>query len=746
MSESCRPLSILLVEDNPNDVELCLRALKRSGIEANSQVVQTAHEFCAAITARDFDIVLTDHGLPGFSVLETLELLQQLEKDIPVIILTGGLPDEQVAEYLDKGAADFVDKGNMNRLPTAIRRTLELMTARKRAADLERQLAGIEESCARLAELSADPHLIESDGAIVYANAPAARLLGAPSEHQLRGKPAAQIWHADSRNSLGQAFAELLTSRAPVSCDARLLRLDGKAVDVKIAATAIIYHGRPSVHITIRDLSGRRRVDAAIKSLSALAESNPYPVFECSRDGKLAYANAPAAELACALGKDNASAILPPESALIVQTCLSTGQKRCDVETTCGGRTLVWDFLPAQQNQVVHVYARDATERQNLEAQLRHAQRLEATGRLATGIAHDFSNILTIIQGHAGLLRAEPNLSHAMRESLQQVVRATQRAAKLTDHLLAFTRKTGMDRQPLDLNQVLADLSALLHRAIGEDIEFEFNYDTNLPAILADRRLIEQCVLNTAINARDTMPAGGQLLVSTSVAEINAAHTAHHPEARAGRFVCLSIVDSGAAVNASHLAAPHEPFSAENPGGNGLSLATVSSIVKQHQGWIELQSCAGQGTAFRFYFPVHTGGSERAKTHKTDRSGAANGETVLLVEDEAPVRAIIRTLLERKGFEVLEAASGIEALALWHQHHAEIRLLLTDVVMPAGLSGPELAEKFRAQKPDLKVLYTSGYTPEAAGPGISEDENSTFLQKPFDALKLADIVRRCLDQ
>jgi two-component system cell cycle sensor histidine kinase/response regulator CckA len=469
------------------------------------------------------------------------------------------------------------------------------------------------------------------------------------------------------------------------------------------------------------------------------AELNPHPVLEFSRDGKLAFANAAATELARALGKEHAGEITPTETVSIVRTCARTRQNKLNVEATLGGHTLLWSFYPTPNDQSVHAYVNDVTEERKLEAQLRHAQRLEVVGRLAMGIAHDFNNLLTVIQGHAGLLRSEANLTPAMGESIQQITRATERAGKLTNQLLAFSRRTNLTPKAVDLNQLLVEMSALLGRTIGEDIEIEFNCDASLPLVHADVHAIEQCVLSIALNAREAMPEGGQLLISTSVAEITAVHAEHHGEARHGHFVCLTVADSG--TGEQTVSRLFNPLWTTKMTGFEFTLGAVKSIVQRHNGWIEVQSQIGEGTTLRIYLPIHAAPAKTAQG--TTAARAPTRETVLVVEDESPVRSIIRTMLERAGFTVLEAGSGIEALAIWHQQHDNIDLLLTDMVMPAGLSGEELAEKFRGQKPSLKVLYTSGYSPRAAGNGMLE--GAAFLEKPFDAAKLSEAVRRCLD-
>jgi signal transduction histidine kinase/DNA-binding response OmpR family regulator len=483
-------------------------------------------------------------------------------------------------------------------------------------------------------------------------------------------------------------------------------------------------------------------------SLAAFVELNPNPVLEFSSDGQLGYFNEAAREMARSLGRQHPNATLPPDISTIIKTCLATGQKKLRVETTLGGRTFSWSFYPIQKNEVVHCYVGDITERRQLEDQLRHSQKLESVGRLAAGVAHDFNNVLTVIQGHTGLLRADPALTPGMSESIQGIARAAERGGKLTSQLLAFSRRNVIQPQRLDLNEVLTNLSSLLHRTLGEDISYQFQYAPDLPALHADPGLVQQVIMNLAVNARDAMPRGGQLVISTAPADIDASYVEHHPgEARSGRFVCLTITDTGCGMDHVTMGRIFEPFftTKEFGKGTGLGLATVYGIVKQHQGWIEVQSQVGQGSTFKIFLPPDATVASPRQEASPDEQALRGTETILVVEDEPPVRWIVKEVLGRYGYNVLEAGNGVEALALWHQHHGEIALLLTDVVMPVGLTGQELAEKFTAHKPGLKVMFISGYSLQVAGRGFSEADGLNFLQKPFDDAKLARAVRRCLD-
>ena len=384
-------------------------------------------------------------------------------------------------------------------------------------------------------------------------------------------------------------------------------------------------------------------------------------------------------------------------------------------------------------------------ERSSLETQLHHSRKMESVGRLAAGVAHDFNNILTVIQGHVGLLRSEPNLRPEMNESLQQVSRATERACKLTTQLLHFSHKHAVQPLRLDLNEVLTSLSMLLQRTLGEDITIQLSYAAELPPTRADRGLLEQLILDLAVNAREMMRTGGQLVISTALVILDPAYLAGRPEARAGRFVCLTFIDTGSGIDQAALARIFDPPSAAGQPvqGGGLMLATAARIAKQHQGWIEAQSKLGQGSTFKVFLPAcDPEGRIDPPAGVVIRGGS---ETILVVEDEAPVLWTTRNILEHYGYRVLEAGGGVEALAIWHQHQNEIALLLTDIVMPVGVSGQELAEQFQNQKPGLKLIYTSGYSVEAAAKSLELSDGINFLQKPYDADTLARTVRRSLD-
>ena len=391
---------------------------------------------------------------------------------------------------------------------------------------------------------------------------------------------------------------------------------------------------------------------------------------------------------------------------------------------------------------------REVAERKKVEAQFLQSQKMEAFGQLAGGVAHDFNNILAVIMGYTSLLMENDELDPAMMTEMKQVYSAGERAANLTRQLLTFSRKKQMEAHPLDLNEVIGNMTKMLGRIIGEDIKLQCNYASNLPTIEADEGMMEQVLMNLAVNARDAMAKGGRLIINTHRAVIDTAHAQGNPEARAGEFVCLSVQDTGCGMTPEIMARIFEPFfTTKGVGkGTGLGLATVFGILKQHQGWVEVESQVGVGTTFKVFLPVTPRTAAGAKSTMAQTTVRGGHETILLVEDEEALRGLTKLVLQRYGYRVLEAASGVEALSVWDQDGGQADLLLTDMVMPDGLTGRELAKKLQARKHNLKVIYTSGYSMDSEGTTFRLREAKRFLQKPYNPQRLAQAIRDCLEE
>ena len=392
--------------------------------------------------------------------------------------------------------------------------------------------------------------------------------------------------------------------------------------------------------------------------------------------------------------------------------------------------------------------ASDITARRELEQQVRQAQKMEAVGQLAGGIAHDFNNLLVVIELHASTLEETLELAPEARDSLQQIVAASERAAQLTKQLLTFSRRAVAQIKETDLGAVTGDLSKLLRRVLGEDVSLETRFASSLPRVRADAGMMEQVLMNLAVNARDAMPRGGRLLVALEAMEIQDPSSEGHPLGRPGCFVCLSVTDTGCGIPEENRARIFEPFftTKEVGQGTGLGLATVFGIVEEHGGWIELESEVGRGTTFLVYLPAQARAVAPEPRAPASVPSPRGSETVLLVEDDAMVRRVARRTLERSGYRVFEAESGPAALERWRMMPRKVDLLLTDLVMPDGMSGREVAARLGELQPGIKVLYTSGYSKDVVSRRLSLAPGHDFLEKPFSASALAQAVRRRLDQ
>jgi PAS domain S-box-containing protein len=504
--------------------------------------------------------------------------------------------------------------------------------------------------------------------------------------------------------------------------------------------------------------------------ISRIMETSPVGIVVANQAGKITFANHRAEEV-LGLSKDaitgGTCSVLDwrmtdpegyplPGQALPLKKVLESGQPVQDfhhaIDRSDSHRTLLSTnatpfFDAAGEINGMVITVEDITERLMLEAQLRQSQKMESVGQLAAGVAHDINNILTVIQGHAGLLLNAVPPGAGSTRSIKQISAAAERGASFIRQLLTFSRKQIFRSKILDLNAVLHNLKGMLPRLIGEDITLETHCQPDLPCIQADTGMVEQIVMNLAVNSRDAMPKGGKLTIATSAAEIDAAYLRQHPEAHVGWFICLTVADTGCGMEPKVLQRIFEPFftTKEVGKGTGLGLATVYGVVKQHHGWLEVQSEVGVGTTFKVFLPV-AGKAGDAPADPSDKSENVRGgkETILLVEDEIGLLELAREILQQYQYRVLIASSGVEALRVWDESNGQIDLLLTDMIMPGGMTGTDLAAELKRRKSGLKVIYASGYSSALTGKDFTQGDN-IFLAKPYQPNQMAQLIRNTLD-
>ena len=604
------------------------------------------------------------------------------------------------------------------------------------------------------------------NGNVLDVNPAACQLQGLARD-QIVGRNVCELVPDEQRDEARRDFRRLVEGSAS-RAEGASVAADGRVTPVEIRATRIQQGGKDALLLHVRDLSDRKQAESALRSSEMLFHS----VWENSVDGMrltdergvIVAVN----EAFCRLvGLKRAELEGRPFTVIyadseqperILKKYQQHFQERvieCQIErhlTLRNGTSVVLEDansfveLRGQPPLLLGLF-RDVTAQKKLEDQLRQSQKMDAIGQLAGGVAHDFNNILTVIHGHASLLLAGGNLTAVGGRSAQQIVQATDRAAGLTQQLLTFSRRQVMQPRRLDLNEVVANMNRRLGRILGEDIALHMTYWPKPPIVSADASMMEQVLLNFAVNARDAMPRGGQLSVRIAVEDLALPHTARHAEARAGRFVCLTASDTGCGIPPEILRRVFEPFftTKEVGKGTGLGLATVYGIVKQHLGWVEVESELGRGANFRVYLPEAANAPQEPEDRDNEPTLRRGSETILVVEDEKPVRELMCSFLQAQGYKILEAESGVGALEVWRQHREQIALLLTDVVMPDCINGRELAETIWAERPNLKVIFTSGYTADVVGKDWAMRRGFNYVQKPYQPRKLASAVRECLD-
>src|SRR5437588_3428761 len=758
---------ILIVEDVPDDAELMKWELRRTLGPCTFVRAQTEDEVVRALHLFGPDVVLTDHSLPQFNALDALRVVQRELPGTPVIVVTGSLDEETAADYIKAGALDYIVKQRLHRLGPAVRRALALRQALQDAADAEAALSRSEQRFRRLVEHSSDViTLLDRDGRITYSSHSMHPTLGYEPGERI-GHGVFELIHPDDRATAEPLLREVMAQPDRVArADVRGQHKDGSWRDLEVVAVNRLEDAAvAAVVVTYHDVTDRKRAEEQLRRannrLEAVVQASPLAIVSLDPDGIVQTWNPAAERLFGWTAQEVTGTLLPTVPAgdepafresrrRVMQGEPLTGMEM--VRKKKDGTTVTVNLFGAPlrdaAGRVTGVLGlmEDVTGVKRLEQQFFQAQKMEAVGRLAGGVAHDFNNLLTAILGSTDLLLETLPPDHPGREDALETRKAALRAADLTRQLLAFSRQQVLAPRVLSLNDVVSEMHKMLHRLIGEDVELRTVLGDNLGAARADPGQIEQVVVNLAVNARDAMPNGGRLTIETANVDLDEGYAAERTVVVPGHYVMLAVSDTGMGMDAATQARVFGPFFTTKPKGKGtgLGLATVYGIVKQSGGYVWVYPEPGQGTSLKIYLP-----RVDAPVHASSPAHPAPGplagcETVLVVEDQEEVRRLTRRILEGRGYRVLVAASGPEALRLAEHQAGGIDLLVTDVVMP-GMSGRELGLLLGPARPRMKVLYVSGYTDESIVHHGVLEPGVAFMQKPFSAEGLARKVREVLD-
>jgi len=633
------------------------------------------------------------------------------------------------------------------------------ITDRKRAEAEASQLALIVES-------SEDAIVGKSlDGKIRSWNAGAERIYGY-SASEVLGQPVRILIPPEQHDELPEILEKLKRDERIQHYETIRVRKDGRRINVSTSISPVKDSEGKIIGASAiaRDVTQRKSVEAQLQKSEAqfrsLVHDAPYGIYRVTMDGRLLHVN-PA--LTAMLGYDSQEELMRLNMEKDVYRDPQSRRrflKEYGHEQDFRGVEAEWrrkdgKFITVRvtghpvvekDNSVAYfeIFAEDITERRSLERQLLQAQKMEAIGRLAGGIAHDFNNLLSVILGHSDILEQQVATNGAMRKSVEATRNAAERAAALTLQLLAFSRKQLIEPTVVDLNTSVTEIQKMLHRVIGEDVELAIRLQPDLGYIKADPGQLGQVLMNLAVNSRDAMPSGGTLAIETANVELDETYVRQHLGARPGPFVMLAVSDTGIGMGSETLSHIFEPFfTTKDPGkGTGLGLSMVYGIIKQNNGYIMAYSEPGRGTTFKIYFPRS---EETLPASLTVRKAIQGGtETILLVEDEVALRELTRLLLEDAGYTVLESPGVEDAIAIAKDLHVKIDLLLTDVVMPR-IDGRELASQLVTLRPNLKILYMSGYTDDVLVNRGSLTQAAILVQKPFTKNTLLQKIRETLD-
>ncbi len=756
------PLRVLLAEDSPTDAKLVLRALRDTGRAVESERVEDAAAMRAALARAPWDLVLSDWSMPEFSALGALAVLKESGLDLPFIIVSGTIGEELAVEAMRAGAHDYVLKDRLARLAPAVERELRECALRaERAREQARFQALIEHSADGVT-------LTSADGVTLYRSPAVWRILGFP-EGSAVGDRGFERLHPDDRAKAEAAYAELTASPSESrTLEVRVACADGSWRWVEVRTKNLLADPVVNAFVSnLRDITERRRSEAALRAGEArfrqLAESIREVFWMTDLEkGVMVYVS-PAYESvwgrSCeslyASPQDWSDALHPEDRARVLEaatTRQAVGTYDEEYRIVRPDGTVRWIHDKAfpvrdEGGRVVRVagVAEDVTARRELEGQFRQSQKMEAVGRLAGGIAHDFNNLLSVVLGYADLALGDLPPGERLRDDLIEIKRAGERAAGLTQQLLAFSRQQVMAPRVLDLAEVVAGTERMLRRLVGEDVELALLSTPGAGRCKVDPGQVEQVVMNLVVNARDAMPLGGRLTIETCAVVFDEGYTREHLDVAPGAYVMLSVSDTGCGMDAATRSRIFEPFftTKEKGKGTGLGLSTVFGIVKQSGGHVWVYSEPGVGTTFKVYFPQVQEASEAAAPRATQAEVLGGSETILLVEDEEQVRAFTLVVLRRAGYHVLDAANGSEGLLVGEQHGGRIDLLLTDVVLPR-MSGRQLAERLCPTRPEMRVIYMSGYTEDAVLKQGVLHAGVPFLQKPLTPTALLRKVREVL--
>ncbi|SNB67645.1 PAS domain S-box-containing protein [Arboricoccus pini] len=779
--EATAPINILLVEDSDIDTDLIQIHLRSLCLPFRLKRVDQRTAYLEALGSQRFDVILADYSLPDFDGLSALHLARQTYKDIPFIFVSGVVGEDFATGALREGATDYVLKRTLQRLPRAVERAVAEMRERAYRQRVEGALRRSEVSvrlaveAARVGMWAVYPQTGE-----VTLDSRCRALYGLSIEEPVAFQALLGSIHPADRARIAKAIESVVTATMPMEFDQeyRVVPRHGGERWLHTRGQSFLENGKCTRFLGVmQDVTEQKRAADALlranETLEATVEERTRErdrVWQLSRDLMLVgWFDRPPLELNPAWTATLGWSVEELMAAPVLEHVHAEDRERTRIEITRAGqgqptrpfeirlrhkdgsfRAIAWSVVAS--GDVLHAVGRDVTQERAAQEQLRQAQKMETIGQLTGGVAHDFNNLLTVIAGNLETVQRfgadlpDPEGSR-IRNAAANAVHGAERAATLTQRLLAFARRQPLNPKPVDVNRLIEGMSDLLHRTLGEHIAIHTLLGPRLWHSHVDPNQLEVAVLNLAVNARDAMGNGGQLTIETANTRLDV-KAAARAELAAGDYVVVAVTDTGTGMTEGVLGQAFEPFfTTKDIGhGTGLGLSQVYGFVKQTGGHVKIHTRLGRGTTVKLYLPsCRSSHGDEAPVAPSAAPTGRHGETILVVEDDEDVRNYSTELLGELGYRCLVAANSQAALAIL-RNDVEVTLLFTDMGLPGGLNGRELAQAARRLRPGLKVLFTSGYATQAIVHGDRLDPGVELISKPFTYQALAAHIRGVLDR
>lgn len=755
-------MKILHLEDNPRDAALVRDLLAGEWPDCFISVVATRDDFVSLLTLGGYDLILSDYQLPGFNGLDALGIVRELAPEIPFVFFSGTLGEESAIDAVRSGAADYVIKDRMQRLPMSVRRVLREATERRSRHQVEAALAKEQYLLRLLMENLPDRvYFKDLQSAFLAVSRSVASRVGLTAE-QLKGRSDFEVFASDHARKAFEDEQRIIRTGEPLlNLEERETWPDGSvswALTTKLplrdASGAII--GTFGIS---RDITARKRDEERIREQAEIINEAPIAIIITDLTDRVTYCNASTARFLDLrpdeIVGNRIDEFLTPETSVRLQEARMATQQMGHWTgvvpvMTEKGRNLQAEIHLSQiadaagQPRARLCIAIDVTEKMKLEEQFLRAQRLESLGMLAAGIAHDLNNVLSPILMGAPMLNTQ-GMHPADQRVLEAIESSASRGAALVRQILSFAQGAGGGKVLVQAKHLLQDMVALMRQTFPKNVRLDTDIPPHLWPVYGNPTQLHQIVLNLCVNARDAMPDGGTLRLHAENRELTERDVAATPDARVGRHLVIEVGDTGTGIPPEVLERIWDPFfTTKGEKGTGLGLATVRGIATSHEGFVTLETALGKGTLFRVFLPAAENGIPRpGPGAPAPAHGRGRGELLLVVDDEQSIRDLLVAILSHSGYRVLAAANGLEAISLYRPRVAEVALVLTDIGMP-DMGGAELASSLKRINAQVNLLFITG-----AGPGglpETAPDGGRSLPKPFTKDELLRMVRQLLDQ